>query len=248
MSGHSKWSTIKHKKGIADQRRGTLFTRLSREITVAAKSGDADPSLNFRLRLAVENAKSQNMPKDNIQRAIQRAKGASGDAELHEISYEAYGPGGSGLVIQTLTDNKNRSFAAVRTTVSRNGGTMANSGSVLWNFTQKGSIVVEVLDGDAEEVALELVDSGVEDFEVNGSSIEAYVPYNDFAEARDKISKLENIKIETAELVMSPNTLISLDKQKSKQIIKMVQALEEVEDVQKVFLNADLDQSAVDEI
>ena len=137
MSGHSKWSTIKHKKGAADAKRGQLFTKLSREIMIAAKQGDPNPDLNFRLRLAVDNAKSLNMPKDNIERAISKGSGVGSDSvTLEEITYEAYGPGGIGIIIQTLTDNKNRTAAEVRSQITRSGGNLAGSGSVSWNFEQ----------------------------------------------------------------------------------------------------------------
>ena len=141
MSGHSKWSTIKHKKGAADAKRGQLFTKLTREITVAAREGAPDPVMNFRLRLAVDNAKSQNMPKDNIERAIAKGsgKGADGNA-LEELVYEAYGPGGTGFIIQTLTDNRNRAASGIRSKITRGGGNLAANGSVSWNFEQKGLV------------------------------------------------------------------------------------------------------------
>ena len=187
MSGHSKWSTIKHKKGILDAKKGVLFTKLSREITVAAKSGDSDPELNFRLRLAIDNAKSQNMPKDNIERAVAKGAGtgASGDS-FEEITYEGIGPGGVGIIIQTLTDNKNRSAATVRSTITRAGGTFASTGAVSWNFEQKGQIVINVTDGDPEIIALESIDDGAEDFDVFDNTVEITCQYSDLSNIQKK--------------------------------------------------------------
>ena len=239
MSGHSKWSTIKHKKGAADQKRGTLFTKLSREITIAARSGDADPAMNFRLRLAVENAKAQNMPKDNIERAIKRAKGTGEGDLLAEATYEVYGPGGTAILVDVLTNNKNRSVSAVRAAVTRNGGTMAGTGSVAWNFSRKGSIAVKADSVDPEDAALQIMDAGAEDVEVNGNAIEVTVADTDFATARDAIEKIEGISIESAELVMAPNSLIEMEPKLAKQSLRLLSTLEDLEDVQKVFSNAD---------
>lgn len=240
MSGHSKWSTIKHKKGVLDQRRGVLFTKLSREITVAARTGDADPDMNFRLRLAVENARSNNMPKENIERAIAKGAGTgSGADELHEINYEVYGPGGIGIIVQALTGNKNRSASDVRTKVTRAGGNMAESGAVSWNFTMKGLFTVEVQDGDPEEAALEIVDAGAEDVEVDGNTIEVTVPYEEFAAVQKSVGEMESLSIERAELAMVPNALIELEPDKAKQTLRLLDELEELDDVQKVFSNAD---------
>jgi len=240
MSGHSKWSTIKHKKGVLDQRRGALFTKLSRELTVAARSGDTDPEMNFRLRLAVENARAANMPKDNIERAIAKGAGTGGgEDELAEISYEVYGPGGTGIIVQVLTDNKNRSAAEVRTKVTRTGGNMASSGAVAWNFTLKGLFTVEVQEGDPEEIALQIVDAGAEDVDVDGSTIEVTAPYEEFAAVQKSVEAIDGVSIERAELAMVPNTLLELGPEKARQTLRLLDELEELDDVQKVYSNAD---------
>ncbi len=248
MSGHSKWSTIKHKKGAADAKRGQLFTRLSREIMVAARSGDPNPDMNFRLRLAVENARSSNMPKDNIQRAIERGAGIgdSGTA-LDEITYEGYGPGGTGIIIQTLTDNKNRSATDVRTKLTRNGGTLAQSGAVAWNFETKGQIDVTVTDRDPEEVALEIVDAGAEDVDIEDNDISVTVQFDGFPQVQSAIEKIEGVKVNNAEIAMVPTSTIELDRDKSRQAMRLIDALEELDDVQKVFSNAEFSEEALAE-
>ena len=246
MSGHSKWSTIKHKKGIADAKKGVLFTKLSREITVAAKSGDSDPELNFRLRLAIDNAKSQNMPKDNIERAV--AKGSGGGAggdNFEEITYEGIGPGGIGIIIQTLTDNKNRSAATVRSTITRAGGTFATTGAVSWNFEQKGQIVLNITEGDQEMIALESIDQGAEDFDVFDNTVEITCAFSDLSNIQKQISENQSVTVEKAELALVPNSTVSLDENQSSQTLKLLDDLEDLDDVQKVFTNADFNEEAL---
>jgi YebC/PmpR family DNA-binding regulatory protein len=247
LSGHSKWSTIKHKKGALDKKRGNLFTKLTREIMVAARSGDPNPDMNFRLRLAVENAKTQNMPKGNIERAIARATGATGSDTLFEITYEAYGVNGTGIIIEVLTDNKNRAVSTVRAIVNRNSGSMANSGSVAWNFTRKGQIIVSVKDGDPDEIALEIVEAGAEDVDIQDGVISVEVPYDDFAKVRSKLEQMDAITIDSAEVVMMPNSLVELNETQAKQSLRLLNALEEEDDVQRVFTNADIPESILNE-
>ena len=248
MSGHSKWSTIKHKKGMLDQRRGALFTKLSREITVAAMSGDPDPNMNFRLRLAVDNAKSNNMPKDGIERAVARGSKTIGGENWQEITYEAYGPGGTGIIIQALTDNKNRAAASVRTKLTRGGGALTSSGSVSWNFTSKGRLTA-TFEGsrDPEGVALAAMDAGADDIEVNGSIVEVITAYADLGKVRDALNGLGGITIETAELTMEPNSLVAVDSTDAKRTLRLLDDLEELEDVQKVFANADFPEDVLEE-
>ena len=248
MSGHSKWSTIKHKKGAADAKRGQLFTRLSREIMVAARSGDTDTDMNFRLRLAVDNARSNNMPKENIQRAIERGAGtgAAGDS-LEEITYEGYGPGGTGIIIQTLTDNKNRSATEVRTKLTRNGGTLAQAGAVAWNFEAKGLITVTVEAGDPEEVALKIVDAGAEDVEIEDSEINITSPFDGFAQVQQAVAKIIGVRIESAEIAMVPTSTVELDDEKSRQTMRLIDLLDDLDDVQKVFSNAEFSEQALEE-
>lgn len=248
MSGHSKWSTIKHKKGVADARRGQLFTRLSREIMVAARSGDANPDMNFRLRLAVDNARTNNMPKDNIERAIAKGAGTgTGGDSLEEITYEGYGPGGTGIIVQTLTDNKNRSATDVRTKLTRNGGNLAQSGAVSWNFEPKGLITVEVIGRDPDEVALEIVDAGADDVEIEGDTINVTAPFDGFQDVQKAVEAIEGAKVESAEIAMVPNTVVELDASASRQTMRLIDALEELDDVQKVFSNAEFDEAAMTE-
>lgn len=247
MSGHSKWSTIKHKKGAADAKRGQLFTKLAREIMVAAKEGDPNPDMNFRLRLAVDNAKSLNMPKDNIDRAVARGSGVGGESViLEEISYEAYGPGGAGIIVQAMTDNKNRTAAEVRAQITRAGGNLAGAGAVSWNFESKGLITVEVNEGDPEDTALEIVDAGAEDVEVDGNTVAVTVAFEEFAQVKTAVEALSGITVESAELALVPTTLTALDDKVSMQILRLLDALEEVDDVSKVYSNADFPDSALE--
>ena len=248
MSGHSKWSTIKHKKGALDARRGKLFTKLSREIMVAARGGDANPEMNFRLRLAMDNARSNNMPKENIERAIAKGSGTGSSGEsLEEITYEGYGPGGTGIIVQTLTDNRNRSATDVRTVLSRNGGALAQAGAVSWNFAQKGQISVSVNDGDPEEKALEMVDAGAEDVDVDGNTVDVITAYDEFAQVQKAIEAIDGVTIERAELAMVPSSVVDLDSTDSKQALRLLDLLEDLDDVQKVFSNAGFPEEALEE-
>ncbi len=240
MSGHSKWSTIKHKKGAADQKRGALFTKLTREIIVAARSGGGNVDMNFRLRLAVDTARAQNMPKDNIERAI--AKGSGADKEgvsLEEVAYEGYGPGGVGIIVQALTDNKNRTASEVRSRLTKGGGTMAASNAVAWNFERKGQIMVNVTQGDPDEVALHAVDAGADDVDVQGKTVTITAPFNGFEQVRARVAKLPGVEIEQAEVAMVSKNTITLDPAKAQQTLRLLDALEDLDDVQKVYSNAD---------
>lgn len=239
MSGHSKWSTIKHKKAATDARRGQLFTKLAREIIVAARGG-ADPETNFRLRLAIQSAKGANMPNDNIDRAVAKGSGAGDDgAELEEVTYEGYGPGGTAILVQALTDNRNRTASDIRSTFSRAGGNLAESGAVSWGFSNSGVILVEASEADPEEVALEAVDMGAEDFDIEGSSIEFKAAFTDFEPLKAALEEMDGVEVVSAEMAMVPSTLVELDETKAKQALRLLDTLEELDDVQKVFSNAD---------
>ena len=248
MSGHSKWSTIKHKKGAADAKRGQLFTKLTREITVAAREGSDDPDMNFRLRLAIDNAKSQNMPKDTIERAVAKGsgKGADGNA-LEELTYEAYGPGGTGFIIQTLTDNRNRAASGIRSKVTRSGGNLAANGAVSWNFEQKGLVTLEVEGADPEEVALEVMDIGAEDVDIDEDLVSITFPFNEFARAKTELESLGDVRVENAELAMVPNSTVTLEKSQALQTLRLLDELEELDDVSKVFTNADFPEEVLEE-
>lgn len=248
MSGHSKWSTIKHKKGAADAKRGQLFTKLTREITVAAREGSDDPDMNFHLRLAIDNAKSQNMPKDTIERAVAKGagKGADGNA-LEELTYEAYGPGGTGFIIQTLTDNRNRAASGIRSKVTRSGGNLASNGAVSWNFEQKGLVTLEVEGADPEEVALEVMDIGAEDVDIEQDLVSVTFPFNEFARAKTELEAFSDVRVENAELAMVPNSTITLEKSQALQTLRLLDELEELDDVSKVFTNADFPEEVLEE-
>ena len=248
MSGHSKWSTIKHKKGAADAKRGQLFTKLTREITVAAREGAPDPEMNFRLRLAVDNAKAQNMPKDTIERAIAKGSGKGADgATLEELVYEAYGPGGTGFIIQTLTDNRNRATSGIRSKVTRSGGNLAANGAVSWNFEQKGLVTLEVEGADPEEIALEVMDIGAEDIDIEDDFISITFAFSEFARAKNELETLSNVRVENAELAMIPNSMVSLEKSQAVQTLRLLDELEDLDDVSKVFTNADFSEEVLKE-
>ena len=235
MSGHNKWSSIKHKKGAADAKRGQLFTRLVKEIILAAKSGGGDPEANPRLRTAIMNAKAANMPRDNIERAIKRGTGEIEGVSYEEVVYEGYGPNGIGLVIEVMTDNKNRTIADLRHTLTKYGGTMAESGSVAWNFEQKGFFNVPAAGLDEDDFMLQALEAGAEDIELNGDYFDVYTAPQDFHTVLSNMERL-GYPIENAELTRVPKTTINADEVAPK-IFKLIEMLEDLEDVQKVYAN-----------
>jgi len=243
MSGHSKWSTIKRKKGAADAQRGAIFTKLSREIIIAAKQG-ADAGTNFKLRLAVQRAKSQNMPNDNIERAIAKGAGQSDGEQLDEITYEGYGPGGTAILVATLTDNRNRTVAEVRHRFSRSGGNLGETGSVGWQFEAKGLITIPLKGADADDVALQAIDAGADDVSVDDGVIEVQTEPGSL-EAVRKTLESAGMEIENADFAMVPKTLIELDDKTAHQAMRLLEALEDLEDVQRVYSNADFSDSAI---
>ncbi len=239
MSGHSKWSTIKHKKAATDARRGQIFTKLAREIIVASRGG-SDPETNFRLRLSIHSAKGANMPNDNIDRAIAKGSGTGDDsAELEEVTYEGYGPGGTAIMVQALTDNRNRTASDIRSTFSRGGGNLAESGAVSWGFSNSGVILVEASEVDPEEIALDAVDKGAEDFDIEGTSIEFKAGFTDFEPLKAALEAMDGVEVVSAELAMVPSTLVELNEAKARQTLRLLDTLEELDDVQKVFSNAE---------
>ncbi len=243
MSGHSKWSTIKRKKGAADAQRGAIFTKLSREIIIAAKQG-GDPAANFKLRLAVQRAKAQNMPNDNIERAIAKGAGQGEGEQLDEITYEGYGPGGTAILVATLTDNRNRTVAEVRHRFSRSGGNLGETGSVGWQFEAKGIITIPVKDADADDVALQAIDAGADDVSVDDGVLEVQTePVK--LEAVRKTLEAAGCEIENADFAMVPKTLIELDEKTAHQAMRLLEGLEDLEDVQRVYSNADFSDQAI---
>jgi len=238
MSGHSKWSTIKRKKGAEDARRGKLFTRLAREITIAAKNG-GDPSSNSSLRLAMDKARASNMPKDNIERAIKRGTGELEGGEVEEIIYEGYGPHGVAILVKCLTDNRNRTIADVRRVFNRSGGNMAEAGAVAWMFDTKGYITVERDNRDPDDIFMMAVDAGAEDVETSDEFVEIYTEPGNLHWVRESLAG-RGLTIEEAELSLVPKTLMTLDEKDTLQVMNMIEALEELDDVQQVFSNLDI--------
>jgi YebC/PmpR family DNA-binding regulatory protein len=250
MSGHSKWATIKRKKGAADAKRGQLFTKLTREITVAAREGGGDPESNFRLRLAVQKARSENMPLDNIQRAITRGAGTGGEggAAYEEIIYEGYGPNGVAMLVQTLTDNRNRTVSEVRAAFTKAGGSLGENGSVSWMFDQKGMIVVEPSRGqDADEVTLAAIDAGAEDVtadtdEDGEAHVEVITNFEDLKAVQESLTT-QGYNVVSAERTMIPKTTMALDDKGVESALRLVDRLEDLDDVQTVYTNLDLSQA-----
>ncbi|MDL1896703.1 YebC/PmpR family DNA-binding transcriptional regulator [Anaerolineae bacterium CFX7] len=240
MSGHSKWSTIKRKKGAADAKRGQLFTRIARDLTIAAREGGGDPDANFALRLAVDKARTANMPKDNIERAIQRGLGSGGEGgQLEDISYEVYGPGGAALIVQVLTDNRNRAASEVRRVLTRAGANLASAGAVAWMFEKRGIFTIPVQGKSAEEMELELIDVGVDDLSVEGEHIEAYVAPEHLRPVRDEMQK-RRIPIENAELSLIAKSNAEVSAADAVKTLQLVEQLEELDDVQKVITNLNI--------
>jgi YebC/PmpR family DNA-binding regulatory protein len=246
VSGHSKWSTIKRKKGAADAKRGQLFTRLGREIMIAAREGGADPESNFRLRLAVDKARQANMPKDNIERAIQRGAGTGKDGVvLESVVYEGYGPGGTAFLVEVLTDNRNRAVAEVRRVFSRGGGNLGETGCVGWMFERKGVLTIDAEGQDGEAIALAAIDAGAEDVKVDGDSVEIYATVEDFQSVREALTA--EYTVDDAELSFVPKTLFQPDQKTTIQNMRLIEALEELDDVQGVHSNLDISDAALTE-
>lgn len=250
MSGHSKWSTIKRKKGAIDAARGKVFTKIIKEITVAAKIGGGDVDANPRLRLAVQSAKSNNMPADNITRAIKKGTGELEGVNYEEITYEGYGPGGSALIVESLTDNRNRTVAELRHLFSKNGGNLAESGAVSWNFERKG--VITVLKGTYTEDDLMnvILDAGADDLKDEEEFFEVTTALESFETVRKAIegSNLPGIKIDNASLQYVPKTTTRLEGKEAEQTVKLISAVEDNDDVQNVYTNADIDEKIMEAV
>jgi YebC/PmpR family DNA-binding regulatory protein len=239
MSGHSKWSQIKRQKGAADAQRGQLFTKLSREIIIAAKAGGGDPATNFRLRLAIQKAKDNNMPADNIQRAIARATGGGEGADITEITYEGYGPAGTAVLVEAATENRNRTVAEVRNVFARAGGNLGEAGSVAWNFDTRGLIQVSPNGKDPDEIALYAIDAGAEDVRVGDGDIEIVTAPADLEQVKKALED-QGVAVESAEASRVPKTTVQLDEKNAIQMLRLVEKLEALDDVQKVYFNADI--------
>ncbi|MBE2199315.1 MAG: YebC/PmpR family DNA-binding transcriptional regulator [Anaerolinea sp.] len=245
MSGHSKWSTIKHKKAAVDAKRGQLFTRLAKEVTIAAREGGGDPNFNNRLSLAVDKAKAANMPKDNIDRAIKRGTGELEGAELVENLYEAYAPNGVGLLVEVVTDNRNRAVADLRHVLSKNGGSLAESGSVSWQFTRKGYISV-TQEVDQDELFMIAAEAGADDVQF-GEAAEIYVSLDNF-QAVQKALGGNRIAVDEANVIYDPNNPIDLEMNQIVQVMKLIEKLEDLEDVQDVYSTLNISDEAIVEM
>lgn len=239
MSGHSKWSTIKRQKGAADAKRGQLFTKLAREITVAARTGLPDPEANSRLRLAIQKARGENMPKDNIDRAIARAAGGADGANYEEIYYEGYGPGGTALMILAMTDNRNRTVSEIRAALTRAGGSLGENGSVSWMFDQAGVMTLPVDGQDPDELALVAIDAGATDVQVDDATIEIYTEPADLHKVAEQISEA-GYEPQNVELTMKPKTVLQPDADAAVKAIRLLEKLEDLDDVQTVYSNLDI--------
>ena len=245
MSGHSKWHTIKHKKGAADAKRGKIFTRIIKELTVAARSGGGDVDSNPRLRTIVAEAKSVNMPADNIKRAIQRGTGELPGVSYEEINYEGYGPGGAAVIVETLTDNKNRTVGEIRHVFSKHGGNLAAENAVAWMFDKKGYIVVEKAKADEEALMAAAIDAGADDMRDDGDSWEIVSAPDAFQKVLDAVKGL-GIEPGAAEVAMLPQNYVKLEGKQAQQMVKLMEALEEHEDSKKVWSNADIEEKEIE--
>jgi YebC/PmpR family DNA-binding regulatory protein len=245
MSGHSKWHTIKHKKGALDAKRGKIFTKLIKEITVAARTGGSgDVDANARLRKAVTDAKAQNMPNDTIDRAIKRGTGELEGAQYDEVLYEGYGPNGVAVMVEAMTDNRNRTVAEIRHIFSKNGGNMGESGSVGWMFDKKGYIVVDKAAKSEEELFEIAIEAGAEDMQDDGDVFEILTAPDAFEAVNEAIKKA-GIEPQAAEISMIPQNYIKLEGQEAKQMLKLYDSLDDNDDVQKVYANFDIDESEI---
>jgi YebC/PmpR family DNA-binding regulatory protein len=246
MSGHSKWATIKHKKGALDAKRGKIFTRLIKEITMAAKHG-GDPEKNPQLRTAVQAAKAENMPADNIKRAIQRGTGELPGVAYEEVMFEGYGPGGVALLVEVTTDNRNRTVSEIRHAFGKNGGNMGEAGSVAWMFHKKGSIVVPKAAGGEDKIMELLLEAGGEDLRDDGDSWELITDPSAFEAVKEALEKA-GIKPEHAEVGMLPQNYVKLEGSAANTMIRLLEALEDHDDVQHVWSNFDMDTKALEEV
>ena len=241
MSGHNKWSTIKNKKAKTDAARGKIFTKIGRELAVAVKTGGPDPASNSKLRDVIAKAKANNMPNDNINRTIKKYSGDMGDVNYEENTYEGYGPGGVAMIIETLTDNKNRTVSDVRHALAKNGGSLGNSGCVGWMFEKKGLIVIEDEDAelDEDEVTMAALEAGAEDIEANDGVYEITTDPAEFSQVREALEGM-GYTFASAEITMIPNTTTAVDADTAKSINNILDMLDDNDDVQNVYHNADL--------
>ncbi|HZS02634.1 MAG TPA: YebC/PmpR family DNA-binding transcriptional regulator [Chloroflexota bacterium] len=244
MSGHSKWSQIKRQKGAADVKRGQMFTKLGREIAIAVREGGPDPDGNARLRQVIQRAREASMPMDTIDRAIKRATGGGEAAALEEISYEGYGPGGAAVLVEALTDNRNRAVAEIRSAFTRAGGSLGESGCVAWLFEPRGVIAVENGDRDPDELGLIAIDAGAEDVRVEDGVVEVLTQPADLDAVRAAL-EAAGVKVASAEAALVPKTTVPLDEKNAAATLRLMEKLEDLDDVQRVYTNLELSEAAL---
>jgi YebC/PmpR family DNA-binding regulatory protein len=247
MSGHSKWHSIKHKKMAMDARKGKIFTKIIREIMVAAKTGGPNPETNPRLRLAIEKAKSVNMPNENIQRAIKKGTGEEGGVNYEQVTYEGYGPGGVAIFVEVLTDNKNRSASEIRSIFSRHNGNLAGAGSVSWIFERKGLISVKKENVEEDKLMSIILDAGAEDMKVEKDTYDVITSPENFENVK-KVIEMNKIPIENASITYIPKSTVSLEGKEAEQLLRLLDELEESEDVQNVYANFDISDEILEKI
>jgi YebC/PmpR family DNA-binding regulatory protein len=245
MSGHSKWASIKHKKGALDAKRGKIFTRIIKELTVAARGGGGDPDMNPRLRTIIADAKAANMPAENIKRAIRRGTGEEPGVSYEEVTYEGYGPGGAAVIIDTLTDNKNRTVGELRHMLEKHGGNLAAAGAVSWMFTKKGYIVVEKSKADEEKLMGAVLEAGADDLQDDGDNWEVLSAPEAFQGVRDAVKGL-GIEPASAEVSMIPQNYVKLEGKVAQQMVRLMEALDDQDDVQHVWSNFDIEEKEIE--
>jgi YebC/PmpR family DNA-binding regulatory protein len=246
MSGHSKWHSIKHQKGVADVRRGKLFTKLTREIILSTREKGSDPNLNARLRLAIQKAKDSNMPSENIQRAIKRGEGSLEGATFIETTFEGYGPGGAAIMVSVQTDNRNRAVQEIRSVFSKSGGNLGENGSVAWLFDPKGIISIELGDSDPDEITLKAIDAGAEDVTTGEDYIDVYTSPEEMETVRQAIEEA-GFSVNSADVGQVAKTLLNLEAPVQIQVLKLLDKLEDLDDVQSVVSNVDFDDAVVEQ-
>ena len=245
MSGHSKWASIKHKKGALDAKRGRIFTRLIKELTVAARAGGGDPDMNPRLRTIIADAKAQNMPAENIKRAIRRGTGEEPGVSYEEAQYEAYGPGGAAVIMDVLTDNKNRTVGELRHMLTKHGGNLAESNSVAWMFTKRGYIVVSKSKANEDTLMTAVIDAGGDDLQDDGENWEVLSAPDAFQAVLEAVKKL-GVEPEAAEVAMLPQNHLKLEGKQAQQMVKLMDALDDHDDIRHVWSNFDIEEKEIE--
>ncbi len=245
MSGHSKWHSIKHKKGAADAKRGKIFTRLIKELTVAARAGGGDPDMNPRLRTIIADAKAENMPADNIKRAIRRGTGEEPGVSYEEAQYEAYGPGGAAVIMDVLTDNKNRTVGELRHTLTKHGGTLAETNAVAWMFAKRGYIVIEKSKADEETLMAAVLDAGGDDLRDDEDNWEVLTAPEAFIAVHEAVKKL-GIETASAEIAMLPQNYVKLEGKPAQSMLKLMEALDDLDDIRHVWSNFDIEEKEIE--